>query len=321
MIENYIEESLAKLNLKYDLKVKKLNKRLSWLYELITRIVAIQIDFLDYFNERIIRLYKLARYSTIPLNKIWVKSWLNSIQSGFTKTPFDEKGIHFFYARQGGGKSSIMFHHIKAKLFSNKKGAYLATQMEKPKHDEHGMYVYHRFISDLKDFFNDKEQKMAFDTEHFNMFLIDELFAAFNNRDNKSSEYNKVFIGLMSSLVQMRHQGIDQVLLSSQQLSSDVQLMGVVNYYHKVKAVKKFDYDNWLRTGEFKINLVGWKVKSFEVEHQKSDFKLSQPKSWYYPNIYGLEDFESLNMKVKYAKMKQDDFINNANYRYQKSGR
>lgn len=279
-------------------KNKKISNKVSdSFYLLINHLIKLVYFIVNFYSDQVMKLYTIARWSTIPTNKLWIIGWFRYILSQSERDPFDEGGNQYINAPVGGGKSSIMFAKMKDFAKRSGKASYVTTAMEKPKYKNMERYVYHR-VFNLQEFFSEGKQIRNFDTDHFDTIIVDELHLLNNNRKNKEKAYNDIFLPLVNNSILMRHKGIKTILFASQMLKNDIQLMSLLKYYHKVKAVKGIDYRQWLIDGKFKITIIGWKVQTYTIEMTDNGFKLHKHKFWFKKNYPAyLRDFETLAMK------------------------
>lgn len=254
------------------------------------------INAVEIYNDFVIQFYNLARWTTIPLNKLWILGWLELILSGDGKEPLDEEGLHYITGLQGSGKSSLMFAKMKDYAHKTGRASYVNTKMEKPKLSVNGYYVYHRLFS-ADEFYKDKVAIKQFNTEMFCSIVYDELHFFNNNRMNRSNDYNSTFIPMINDNVLMRHKNIKWVLYSSQFPRNDIQIMTLLKGYHRVKVKKGIDYRKWLETGKFEISLLGWRIKSYELEISENNYKLKLVKRWFKRNNNYLGDYDTLAMR------------------------
>lgn len=260
-----------------------------------------------YYNDYVLILYRTARFTTIPLNKLWIIGWMKTTFSlGRKKEPLDEEGNHYITALVGGGKSSLMKAKMDDYAAMTGKASYVTTRMEKPKFDGSQWYVNHRFFN-FEEFFGGGKQIKKFNTNLFCAVIFDEMHLKNNQRNNKKTEYNEIFIPIVNSSIRMRHDGIKWMLFSSQMPKNDIQLMSLIKYYHKVKVIKGIRYWDWILTGEFKYTILGWKIQTFTVEANDSGLNLKKHKTWYKKCYQSyLDDFETLAMKDDNNKLPMD---------------
>lgn len=310
-INSYCEKLISYNKWALSKKAKFIDVIYKWSCLLVSNITK---DIIEVYNDIIIRFYEIARFTTIPLNKIWIFGWIYSIKRGHEGGELlDVDGVHYISALPGGGKSSLMYAKVKDYARQTAKASYITTMMEKPKWDSEGRYVNHRYFT-LKEFYQDGEQIKTFNTKYFNNLIVDEFHLLNNNRKNKEKAYNAVFLPFINSLVVMRHMGIKKVLISSQMYKNDSQLMQLIKYYHQVKVRKGFDYKGWLKTGKFKFTILGWYITSFTATQENNGFTLQKVKTWYKKcNPEYLVDFETLSMKNIHKGVKTDLEFNKYN--------
>ena len=71
--------------------------------------------------------------------------------------------------------------------------------------------------------------------------IFDEFNASFNRRNNRTTEYNEVFMPLIRSVVTHRHQGHQRIYILGQ-MRQDIQLNEIVQYKHEVFSSKRYRY-------------------------------------------------------------------------------
>lgn len=309
----YIEYIEKKLNLFNNFIENSLNKLKSIFYK-ISKISALFIIISKAIWENPI-INALIRYTTYPFNYFWIKHYHSIHVKKGEHTFLDEPGVHMVVGSMGAGKSSSVFYNIMNDLNNTGKGSYINTQLEKAKKDfDNEEYVYNRLFK-LEEFFKDGKQIRAFNTDSFDKIVLDELHYYLNQRQNKTKNYNNVFLPLLKQITNMRHDGIKKVILLSQQPYFDSQVMNVVTYYHKVKIKKGLLYYFWLFTG-VNINksygIKGWKFETQVIQQGQINNDKRAFTKWFYKydnKSYILDDFETLNMKDRKEKkeMKKDN--------------
>lgn len=261
-------------------------------------------------------IQNLSRLSTPVVNWFWYK-FLTRFK--FKNIPFYEKGTHFLYALQGGGKSSVLFNTAEHLRRLTGKGVYVNTQFERARYDEveRDYYRFHQFFNET-DFWGLEEhrnnlgetvfgstQLKQFDNQLFCAVMIDELIATFNQRENKSKQYNDVFIGMMRSIVHQRHQNMDRIYFASQIDTTDVQLMKIFKWVHTVEIHLDIPYWEWYMTGSLTKHIMGWYMTSEKVVRKKGKEKVIT-KNYYIKREFDEEHFETKNMAWMYSKLPVD---------------
>lgn len=264
---------------------------------------------ITWYNWFAIKLYAVARWTTIPLNKLWIIGYIKNLNKTIGHDFLDEEGVQYVTGPPGCGKSSLMYAKSKDYACISGKASYITTNMEKPKFSREGWYVHNR-VFNLEEFFNNGEQIKQFDSKHFNAVILDEMHLLNNNRKNREKKYNEVFLPLINSFVLMRHYNLEHILIASQIYKNDIQLMAILKYYHKVKVKKGFDYYKWLVDGKFKITVLGWNIKTFVPSiSDAGTLKLKKIAYWYKLNHDYLDDFETKNMSKVNNHLRIDDVI------------
>ena len=207
------------------------------------------------------------------------------------------KGTHIITGYPGAGKSLLMSHIInnvdKSKYF------WLCNLKE---YKQENVYYFN-----LEDVFSDKVQMKKFPTKDamgrkLYGVIFDEINLSFNKRDNRSREYNSLFIGLMEFLVSRRHQGIDRVYFIGQKLElQDTQLMSIFQYQHDIYN-KKESYLYYYR--RYLLSPLYEKIRHYKYEDDRKFFKgfYKIPKYVKIVNLYkSIEDeflpYEELKIK------------------------
>lgn len=277
----------------------------------------IALNFADLYKKFMTNehVYNVARWTTTPIN--WF--WYNFLKmKGREAVPVLQEGTHFIYALPGGGKSSLLKNIADTLLHQTGKGAYINVDFEKPRWDsvKKIWYKLHPLFNELKYWglkieYNNlgqeivtSSQLLQFDTDIAETVMVDELLSTFNQRENKTSAYNNVFIGMMKSVVHQRHQGIKRMYFASQIDTADVQLLKTFKYVHQVKVVKDARYWPWVKDGKFHHEIIGWWITSF-YKSDKNPNKVLH-KKYFIPSILDLEYFNSLNMAHLYNQLPKE---------------
>jgi len=255
--------------------------------------------------------YKIARYTSFPFNWLW---YLFLKSRGKKVLPIFENGTHFGYALQGGGKSSLAYNLMESLRLQTGLGSYINVELEKPRYDSINQihYKLHQ-VFDETEFWGLKElqdnlgnqylestQLKKFDTKKFRNVFIDELFSLFNQRENKKSSYNNVFIGLMKSIVHQRHADIDRYYFFSQIDKTDVQLESIFKWVHQIKVELDTSYLEWVKTGKLVKHIIGWHITSTTKDKNRKGQDIIRTKKYFIPRIFEEEYFETKNMKHLY---------------------
>jgi len=196
------------------------------------------------------------------------------------------KGTHIITGYPGSGKSLLMSHIINN--VDNNKYFWLCNLKE---YHQENVYNF-----DLEEVFNDKMQLKRLPTKDAKGrklygVIFDEINLSFNKRDNRSKEYNSLFIGLMEFLVSRRHQGIDRVYFIGQKLElQDTQLMSIFQFQHDI-YFKKESYLYYYR--RYLLSPLYETLKHYKYEDNRKFFKgfIKTPKYIKLVNLYkSIED-------------------------------
>lgn len=178
-------------------------------------------------------------------------------------------GIHYIDGVTGGGKTLLM-NIIRQKLL--KKGGFGWTNIDeflnsfKYGNDWKSVNAYMKPF-DLEKLFNDGKQiyrlpkQIEKDGKKLNckLLVLDELNANFNRRNNKSKDYNDIFIPLLKMLLTHRHRLCDRVyLLGQSMMLQDTGFQQILKYRHFVKPSKRWFY--WFYREQNKMLLLPKKL-------------------------------------------------------------
>lgn len=230
------------------------------------------------------------------------------------------KGTHIITGYPGSGKSLLMSHIINN--VDKEKYFFLCNLKE---YHQENVYNFK-----LEDMFTDKMQIRKFPTidekgRKLYAVIYDEINLSFNKRDNRSKEYNSLFIGLMEFLVSRRHQGIERVYFIGQKLElQDTQLMSIFQFQHDIYFKKEtylYYYRRYLLSKYFE------KIRHYEYKDERKFFKgfVKIPKyvkvvnlyksieDEFLPydeikinfNLYDLEMYDTHVLKQDYAKLEE----------------
>lgn len=299
---------------------KKLTEKIVSLHEsalTIAKKVSYKISAVYTDNVTSEQAFNLARWTTVPYNWLW---FIFLKHQGKKILPIFENGTHFGYALQGGGKSSLAYNIMEHLRILTGLGSYVNVELEKPRYDpiKQNWYKLHQLFSET-DYWGLKEQTdnlgntyyestqlKGFDIKKFRNVIIDELFSLFNQRENKKSSYNNVFIGLMKSIVHQRHAEIDRYYFFSQIEKTDVQLESIFKWVHQIKVVLDCTYWEWVKSGKLTKHIIGWWIVSSTKERNKRGIEKIIAKKYFLPRIYDEQYFETKNMKHLYDHLPID---------------
>ncbi len=260
-------------------------------------------------------LYKFARYSTFPFSFIPLYLW-NLINKPRGNLLYAH-GLHYIYALQGGGKSSLMYHLAEYAFQQRAKGTYVNANIERAYIDkDSGWWVRHHKVFDLKEFFGvrfegDKkvlEQCKAFNTEYYCNMILDEFLTEMNHRMNNTSEYKEIFIPLMKSFSRSRHQRFECIWITSVLDTTDIQLMSLFRFIHEVEIDLDIDYFQWLKDGMFTRHIKGWHIYSYAYKRNKKRTATEKQllKKWYLKKEVDMSRFDTLNQSGKFLSLPKD---------------
>lgn len=302
---------------KYETKVfnsldryeKKLISIIVFYRKVILRFIAIIDLFFRTVANLLNKLYKIARYSTIPLHWLWIFITLRKMvedQPDFMDLPFNKNGAHYWYAKPGEGKSTCVFHKNMEHAYLTGKAAYTTVQMERPRTRRDGTKFVYNQVFDPNELFVEGKQIKAWD-KRFNKVVFEEILTqGFNHRLNNQSSYKDIVIPMIASMSAQRHQGIEIFDFISQLPKTDIQIMQMLTYYHRPKIKKKFDYVHWLQTGKFRFTIKGWKIKTYEIMLTgAADYEIVPYKTYFYPCTLhdDMEFFEQFNLKKNFDSL------------------
>lgn len=287
---------------------KKYTKTLYKFLECILKIKLFLVKLINMFINLCVEISKalynpLVRYITFPFHKLWILGWIELIYKGKDKTMPFPKGMKYIQSKQGGGKSSFMYHFTKWHWDLTGKGSYINVSMEKPKFTYDQKLYVENYLFILDDFFENGEMVYRFETEKNSCVIIDEFQQENSYRRNKTSLYLERMEGMEKFMTGLRHQHMDHVWVASQLNKNDITVMQLLVAYYTVKVKKGFDYKKWLEDGKFRITIQGWKMQEKHIDTQSGIVKLIDGKKFYIPRKFDLDDFETLNKKGQYAKL------------------
>src|SRR5690606_29871511 len=181
-------------------------------------------------------------------------------------------GIHAFIAPPGGGKSSLAYQIADTLRLKTGKGSSFNTDLEKPRFDKlTGNYIQYHRVFEMFDKFGIEEVtnsrgetrtiatlREKFDANFLEALFFDEFISALNRRNNKSADYNGVFLAIFNLLVHKRHinkseldRGIERIYFIQQIDAFDGLLDKSIDYKHEIEVDLDCTYPEWLMTGLF----------------------------------------------------------------------
>lgn len=274
--------------------------------KLLKSTIVITGNILDSFG-------KIMRVTTTPFHWLWIKYDVWKMRrhiTDITEMPIFELGAHYFYGKPASGKSTSVYHAMMDYAYYSGRTSYSTHPMEKARKNVYGQEYFYHQVFDPHDYFNEGEQKFAFETKYHNMIVFEEMLGDMHQRNNKQRSHNDLVIPMVASMGGQRHQGegIDLFYFISQLPGNDISIMQMLRGYHEPKIVKRFDYKNWIETGKYRWTIKGWWITSHDVQVvDRSSYKLINKRKWFYDFKYE-EDFKyfnQFNLKQKYAEMKK----------------
>lgn len=237
------------------------------------------------------------------------------------KTPLLAEGVHLLVATMGGGKSSLMFDVIEELRRTTGFGSSVNTALENTKYNPitNSYFRYHDHFEMFDKFgledvvMKDGEVRVIatlreqFDPNFLAALVFDEFISSLNRRNNKTTDYNKVFLAIFNLVLHKRHvakddlgNGIKRIYFLQQIDALDGLLDASIDYKHHIEVDLDCTYGQWLLTGMLTKNILGWKVWSYALDKKRNMKKkadLWKLKQHYYrPRTFDIEDFESRNM-------------------------
>lgn len=296
------------------------------LYDLvIKKLTILNQNILEAYSSGMKQTQIIARFITAPGSYIlfyFLKRWHNRF-----RTPLLNEGVHLLVATMGGGKSSLMFDIIEELRRTTGYGSSVNTAIENTKFNAltNSYFRYHDHF-DMWDKFGLQEEKNShdevrytatlreqFDPNFLAALVFDEFISSLNRRNNKSTDYNKVFLAIFNLVLHKRHvskedlfSGIKRIYFLQQIDALDGLLDSSIDYKHQIEVDLDCTYVEWLVTGMLTRHILGWRVWSYKknkvrnMKQKKDLWKLV--KQYYRKKTFNDEDFESRNM---------GDFYNN----------
>lgn len=234
-------------------------------------------------------LSPVARWVTAPGSYIFYalrKRWINRYRDSLYAT-----GIHAFIAPPGGGKSSLAYEIAEQLRLKTGRGSSFNTDLEKPRYDKlSGNYIRYHEVFEMFDKFGIEEitnsrgevrtiatLREKFDANFLEALFFDEFISALNRRNNKSADYNGVFLAIFNLLVHKRHinkaeldKGIERIYFIQQIDAFDGLLDKSIDYKHEIEVDLDCTYVEWLITGLFTKHILGWRVKSYVKDKKRN---------------------------------------------------
>jgi len=305
--------------------LSRLLKRSIRPFELSSDLMGVvATDVVKGYNFVAKKAYTISRYTGIPWNYIWIWAWKLMRNSGVNL--LFTRGVHYFTALQGGGKSSMMYHLMEHLRDVTGKGSYINADLEKERFDERDRYYYkyHKYF-ETREFWgvrkikeNDGErtefiQRKRFNTDHYDNIFFDEWLVEMNHRSNKTTQYNEVFIAMIKSISRMRHQRVKRIYFASQLDTTDIQLMGFFKMIHEIEIDLDIDYWQWIDDGMFTDHIKGWWVWTYAYKRNKKKQATEKQliKRWYYKKQYDMKHFETFSQAKEFYALPVDQIRTN----------
>lgn len=299
---------------------------LGQLYTKMVKIIAgINKIILDLIATGLSYTKVVAKIITLPGSWIlfyFIKKWQFR-----PRTPLLAEGVHFIIATMGGGKSSIIFDIIEELRLKTGYGSSINTALENPKYNKvtNTHFTYHDHF-EMFDKFGLEEIKTKdgtryvatlkeqFDPNFLAALVFDEFQSALNRRNNKSVEYNKVFLAIFNLVIHKRHinkdllkQGIKRIYFMQQTDAVDGLLEGATDYKHLIQVNLDCSFWEWVKTDFLSLHIKGWEVWTYRP-HQKrtatgGEVKFKLYKHYYRAKTFNDDDFESRNQGEFYDRL------------------
>lgn len=301
-IKSNYDDKISILNDKYELEKKEMQKKF------IINDIKSTID-------NVIDLTPIISY---PFYYYFKKN---------NKEKFDyllSNGVHFITALQGGGKSSIAYNLAEYIYENEGTQCYLNASFEKARFDETKQkWIKHHQYFKLSEFFNaipdtyDKKgnvkkykivQLKKFN-KNFKTIILDEWLTEMNHRQNKTTDYNDVFLALIAMIAHMRHQGIKRIYVLSQIDNTDIQLTSMFKYHHEVQVKLGNSYFNdFLKNHTLENKIVGWHVDTYKVKRNRKKRSTDEIliKKRFVKATADFKYFDTFSMAGKYENLPED---------------
>lgn len=243
------------------------------------------------------------------------------------RTPLLAEGVHFILATMGGGKSSIVFDIIEELRLKTGYGSSINTALENPKFNKvtNSWFTYHDHFDMFDKFgFETIETKHEtrviatlreqFDPNFLAALVFDEFQSALPRRQNKSADYNKVFLAIFNLVIHKRHinkdllkQGIKRIYFMQQTDAVDGLLEGATDYKHLIQVDLDCSFWEWVKTDFLSLHIRGWEVWTYRPHQQRTatggEVKFRLYKHYYRKKSFNDDDFESRNQGEFYDRL------------------
>lgn len=202
-------------------------------------------EFIELNNKYNYLNYLLGKNNIFKYVFYWIKDLFNKKNSCLYNY-----GTHLISGFPGAGKTLLSNYIINT--VEREKYFFYTT-----KEQYAGDNIYYLPLEKL---FNEKQQKYSIPViddkgRHLYGVIMDEINLHFNKRNNRTTEYNDQFIGLVEFIVSHRHQNIKRIYFLGQKLElQDTQLQSLFMYHHFIKKKKiKRPYQLFKESGYIKI--------------------------------------------------------------------
>lgn len=172
--------------------------------------------------------YKIFQSLYLTFQFKWMWKWLKGLFK--KKDLMYAQGVHFISGYMGSGKTLYASHIINQ---YDKNKYFFLTNI--PEFKQENVYLFN-----IRDYFGNRKQIKRFPLvdgkgRKLISIIFDEINLDFNRRENRSNEYNEIFIGLTKFLLSLRHQGIHSCYFIGQFKSyQDTQLATAFKYWHNI---------------------------------------------------------------------------------------
>lgn len=254
-------------------------------------------------------VYKFFRLTSFPWHFIVIIVWkriLNAQKKGLLV--YDAPGLHIIFGVPGSGKSSLAYELIeRIRLKTKMKPSYINYPFEKVRlsEDKKYYYKYHQIYS-MNDFFGNGVIKQLFNHKLFGSVVIDEAHTVFQPRNNRSRDYNDIFLPLVEYTTKIR-QYIGHMFALTQMGRMDIQFMMLATTLTEVEIDIGFDYPEWLlKDGRFRVKPLGWNVKQYKID-SFGNFSTQPVNAFYVKNEYADFDyFDTYATRGDYSHVRMD---------------
>lgn len=237
-------------------------------------------------------IYRILRLITFPLHWTWIWAYKLSIRPKSKRIPFDDGGVMVITGIPGAGKSSISYEIMNRSLALNGKPWYVNSKMERPRYDENlGIYYTFHAQYEFTDFWSNGKMNLVPNKLIFGGLVVEEYHRILNYRESNTLEYKQKYVPFSDYAVTVRKE-IKNILIITQMNRVDVQLMNLCTHITNVKIDIGFKYQDWMKTGIWKLQPLGWYCETYSVNQLLSgNFENIKPKKWYFKSEYSDWDY------------------------------